>query len=133
MEASAEDVLVVPVRSASGGTLAVRTARLAGEGRVGIAFTSVSQLRLVLGGDQEWVRLHETALRLLLKPLGVAKIQVDPALMLPRIPADPAGVVPPQAWRTKVSAPDRRAEHDAGSRDASMVGVAVGASAARHG
>jgi hypothetical protein len=130
--ASAEDLLVVPVRTASGGTLAVRTARLAGEGRVGIAFTSVSGLRQVLGDDQEWVRLHESALRHLLRPLGVARIQVDPTVMVPRIPADAAGAVPSQGSPAEVR-PEavRSAGGHAGAGDEST--VAVGASATRRG
>ncbi|GAA2114944.1 SAV_915 family protein [Actinomadura alba] len=127
------DLLVVPVRTASGGTFAVRTARLAGEGRVGIAFTSVSRLRQVLGGDQAWVRLHEAALRHLLRPLGVARIQVDPEVMVPRIPADPAGVVPPQVTRTDLRRPAAPAADHAGPGEGSAAFVPVGVPAARHG
>jgi hypothetical protein len=131
--ASPEDLLVVPVRTASGGTFAVRTARLAGEGRVGIAFTSVSRLREVLGGDQAWMRLHETALRHLLRPLGVARIQVDPEVMVPRIPADASGVAAPQAPCATVRGPARQAGGDLGPRGGSAEAVPAGVPAARHG
>jgi hypothetical protein len=127
--ASAKDLLVVPVRSSRSGTLAVRTARLAGEGRVGIAFTSVTRLREVLGSDQAWVRLHESALRPLLRPLGVTRIQVDPDVMVPRIPVDAAGVAPVPEARTE----PRSAVAETRMEPRSPVGVAVGSSVARDG
>lgn len=79
---SSEDLLRVPVRSTAGGMLSVRTGRLEGGGRVGLAFTSEERLVRALGEGQRSIRLHVSALRALLRPLGVTRIQVDPTAVV---------------------------------------------------
>ncbi len=80
-----EQVLWVPVKETSCGALAVRTGRAPGSGRVGIGFTSRSALLLALGSGQPSVRLAGGALRALLLPLGVARIEVDPVILDPAL------------------------------------------------
>ncbi|GAA4628845.1 hypothetical protein GCM10023196_046910 [Actinoallomurus vinaceus] len=75
------DPLFVPVRRSSAGTLTLLTARLPAGPRVGVAFTGLAALRAASGPTQEWVRLSEHALRGLLLPLGVDRIQIDPVLV----------------------------------------------------
>lgn len=72
--------LFVPVRSTSSWP-AVVTARLPGGDRVGLAFTSAEALAAAMGRTQPWARLSLAAERALLAPLGVTRIQVDPALV----------------------------------------------------
>jgi hypothetical protein len=79
---SAGDLLSVPVRTTAGGMVSVRTGRLEGGGRVGIAFTSEERLIRAFGAGQRSIRLHVSALRGLLRPLGVTRIQVDPTAVV---------------------------------------------------
>jgi hypothetical protein len=58
----------------------VQTGRLPDGRRVGIAFSTLAGLRTA-SGVQEWMRLSEDALRDLLEPLGITRIQLDPALV----------------------------------------------------
>ncbi|WP_460494825.1 SAV_915 family protein [Dactylosporangium cerinum] len=53
--------------------------------RVGIAFTGPDRLVAAMGPRQQWTRLSESALREMLRPLGIDDIQVDPILVGPRI------------------------------------------------
>jgi hypothetical protein len=82
VEHSEDHLLSVPVRSTTAGTLSVRTGRLEGGDRVGIAFTSDELLVRAYGRRQRSVRLHVSALRALLRPLGVTRIQVDPTAVV---------------------------------------------------
>ncbi|WP_427895514.1 SAV_915 family protein [Kribbella sp. GL6] len=79
----------VPVHSV-GDIAAPRIGRLPDSSRVGIAFTTLANLRRASGPEQEWMRLTEDALRETLAPLGVIRIQLDPAL----VSAPPSGLVP---------------------------------------
>jgi hypothetical protein len=82
--------LFVPVRSTGpspSSCVVVLTARLPDGDRVGLAFTTAESLAAAMGRHQPWVRLSLAAARDLLAPLGVARIQVDPGLLLV-----PAGV-----------------------------------------
>ncbi|NEA37141.1 SAV_915 family protein [Streptomyces sp. SID13031] len=56
--------------------------------RVGIAFSSAGLLRAATGPRQEWVRLHESALRELLEQFGISVIQLDPVLVGPDVAQD---------------------------------------------
>jgi hypothetical protein len=77
----------VPVRTAGNAdTLVVQTGRLPQGRRVGIAFTGSDRLAAAMGESQQWTRLSESALRAMLTPLGVNRIQVDPILVGPEIP-----------------------------------------------
>ena len=63
----------------------MQTGRLPDGRRVGIAFTTLGQLRAATGSRQEWMRLTESALREMLAPLGVTRIQLDPVLVGPDV------------------------------------------------
>jgi hypothetical protein len=52
---------------------------------VGIAFTGLDLLRAACGPRQDWIRLHESALRGMLAPHGVTIIQFDPVLVGPDV------------------------------------------------
>ncbi|WP_410788296.1 SAV_915 family protein [Kribbella sp. C-35] len=83
----------VPVHSV-GDIAAPQMGRLPDGCRVGIAFTTLANLRVASGPRQEWMRLTEEALRETLAPLGVTRIQLDPVLvgpdLQPAYPAEPA-------------------------------------------
>ncbi|MGW3896186.1 SAV_915 family protein [Micromonospora profundi] len=64
----------------------VRTGRSPQGQRVGIAFTRVELLVAAMGPDQQWEELCESALRGMLRPLGIDRIQVDPLLVAPPLP-----------------------------------------------
>ena len=70
----------VPVHSV-GDIAAPQTGRMPDGRRVGIAFTTLANLRAASGPGQEWMRLTEEALRETLAPLGVTRIQLDPVLV----------------------------------------------------
>ncbi|MFC0622717.1 SAV_915 family protein [Kribbella deserti] len=71
--------LFVPTRSTCGGEgLVVQLGHLPSGRRVGIAFTSLARLRTASGPTQDWIRLYDDALRLILAGLGVNAVQVDP-------------------------------------------------------
>jgi hypothetical protein len=77
---SASRLLVVPVH-AGPGMASLRCGRLPGGERVGIAFTSQAGLADVMGAGQPWIRLSTAAIRDMLVPLGVTRIQVDPGVI----------------------------------------------------
>ncbi|MFD7157838.1 SAV_915 family protein [Kribbella sp. NPDC059898] len=85
----------VPVHSI-GDIAAPRIGRLPDRSRVGIAFTTLANLRRASGPGQEWMRLTEQALRDTLTPLGITRIQLDPVfvgpdpVLQPSYPAQPA-------------------------------------------
>jgi hypothetical protein len=70
----------VPVRS-SGDIATLQTGRLPDGSRVGIAFTTLAQLRAASGSRQDWARTSEDGLRDLLAQLGITRIQLDPAMV----------------------------------------------------
>ncbi|MEV0646762.1 SAV_915 family protein [Phytomonospora sp. NPDC050363] len=81
-------VLYVPVRPARLiDAVVVRTCRLREGGRVAFAFTALDRLVAAMGDTQSWIRLSEPALRTMLKPLGVYRIQVDPVSVADDSPA----------------------------------------------
>lgn len=63
----------------------VHTGHLPTGERVGIAFTTLEHLTTAMGDHQPWTRLAEPALRSMLLPLGIRRIQVDPLLVAPDI------------------------------------------------
>ena len=82
---SASRLLVVPVH-AGPRTASLRCGRLPGGERVGIAFTSQAALADVMGAGQPWIRLSAAAMRDMLAPLGVTRIQVDPGVVAASLP-----------------------------------------------
>ncbi|MBG6068230.1 SAV_915 family protein [Micromonospora ureilytica] len=77
-------IFAVPVRDLPGRLVrTVRTGRSPQGQRVGIAFTRPELLVAAMGADQQWVELCESALRGMLRPLGIDRIQVDPLLVAP--------------------------------------------------
>jgi hypothetical protein len=78
--------LFVPTRLAgSVEIVALQVGRRPDGRRVGIAFSSLDLLRAATGPRQDWVRLHEDALRETLAQLGVTLIQFDPVLVGPDV------------------------------------------------
>jgi hypothetical protein len=73
-----EDPLYVPVHRCAF-SLALRLFRTTAGTRTAAAFTSPLLLTKVLGGDQNWIRLSEPALRSMINDLGVIGIVIDPA------------------------------------------------------
>ena len=73
-------LLVVPVRTRSG-MASIQCGRLPTGQAVGVAFTSEGRLARVMGAAQPWIRLSPAAMKEMLEPLGVARIQVDPGLI----------------------------------------------------
>ena len=61
--------------------MTLRCGRLPGGERVGIAFTTEAALAEVMGPAQPWIHLHERALRSMLAPLGVTRLQVNPGVV----------------------------------------------------
>ncbi|MBB6172118.1 hypothetical protein HNR23_002178 [Nocardiopsis mwathae] len=74
--------MCVPVH-ATHGVECVRLARLGTGERVAIEFTTPERLRAAMGPGQEWIRMAESALRALVRPLGVTRIQADPSVVAP--------------------------------------------------
>jgi hypothetical protein len=72
------DTFLVPVRTSTAGTLALRTGRLLTGERVGLAFTSEASLLLAMGPSQQWARLGYLAMRDMLAPLGIKHVRIDP-------------------------------------------------------
>ncbi|MQA79114.1 MAG: hypothetical protein GEV10_11675 [Streptosporangiales bacterium] len=52
--------------------------------RVGLAFTTEDRLQLAMGAEQHWITLDESALREMLRALGISRISVDPTMVLSR-------------------------------------------------
>ncbi|MFC0507775.1 SAV_915 family protein [Micromonospora costi] len=87
------DTWLVPVRTVPGRDLVVvRTGRLPQGQRVGLAFSGPEKLAAAMGDDQPWIQLCEAALRGMLRPLGVERIQVDPLLVAPPVRPEPSRV-----------------------------------------
>ena len=79
-------LLVVPVRTRSG-LATIQCCRLPTGQPVGVAFTSERRLASVMGPGQPWIRLSEPAMKEMLEPLGVTRIQVDPGLIAALYPS----------------------------------------------
>jgi hypothetical protein len=77
--------MIVPVRTVSG-MVSLRCGRLPAGERVGIAFTTEAHLAAVMGAGQPWIQVSERALREMLEPLGVTRVQVDPGLIVTSLP-----------------------------------------------
>ncbi|MGK5555984.1 SAV_915 family protein [Actinomadura kijaniata] len=105
------DCLLVPVRPGTQ-TVSLRTARLPTGERTGIAFTTVDRLTEIMGPAQPWIRLDERAMKSMLAPLGIRRIQVDPGLLAPSPDVRPlggaSGVTRP-SHRRAPRRPERRA------------------------
>ncbi|MDH6117731.1 hypothetical protein ABH930_005413 [Kitasatospora sp. GAS204A] len=86
--------LLVPVRSGPLGH-APRFFRSPLGARTAVAFSTERQLTEVLGPDQPWIVLAESALRALAEPLGVTALTVDPQLATPAPSPLPAGFAVP--------------------------------------
>lgn len=71
-------ILYIPVRSCAAGVVSIRTGRLPSGQAVGLAFSTPDRLAVVFGPSQPWIRLHASALRGVLQPLGITRFRVDP-------------------------------------------------------
>ena len=80
MDVSATSLLVVPVHTGSG-MVSLRSGRLPSGERVGIAFTTEASLARAMGAGQPWILMGSEAMRDMLAPLGVTRIQVDPGVI----------------------------------------------------
>jgi hypothetical protein len=85
VDMNATGLMIVPVRTGSG-MVCLRCGRLPGGERVGIAFTTEARLAEVMGAGQEWIHLNDRAMKAMLAPLGVHRIQVDPGLVSASLP-----------------------------------------------
>ena len=103
----------VPAHAAAGAeALVVQTGRLPRGQKVGIAFTGPERLAAAMGHRQRWIWLSESALRSMLRPLGVRRIQVDPLLVGPSLgefSGRPAAEIPATAMPGLVGAGAHRA------------------------
>ena len=82
---NATKLMVVPVRTGSG-MVCLRCGRLPTGEQVGIAFTTEARLAGVMGADQPWIHLNDQAMKAMLAPLSVTRIQVDPGLVAAGMP-----------------------------------------------
>ena len=80
VDVSATSLLVVPVHTGSG-MVSLRCGRLPSGERVGIAFTAEASLARAMGAGQPWIHMGAEAMRDMLAPLGVTRIQVDPGVI----------------------------------------------------
>lgn len=80
VDVSATRLMVVPVHTGSG-MVSLRCGRLPSGERVGIAFTAEASLARVMGTGQPWIHMSAEAMRDMLAPLGVTRIQVDPGVI----------------------------------------------------
>lgn len=76
-------LLVAPVSGSE--TVSLRSGRLPTGERVGIAFSTESRLRQVMGASQRWILISESAMKAMLAPLGIVHVQVDPGLIAPPV------------------------------------------------
>jgi hypothetical protein len=75
---------MAPVRRGRGtDVLALCHGRLRCGERVGIAFTRLVLLIEVMGVDQLWVWIDAAAMRAMLAPLDIGRIQFDPVIIQP--------------------------------------------------
>jgi hypothetical protein len=80
VDVSATRLMVVPVHTGSG-MVSLRCGRLPSGERVGIAFTAEASLARAMGTGQPWIQMSAEAMRDMLAPLGVTRIQVDPGVI----------------------------------------------------
>jgi len=80
VDVSATSLMVVPVHAGSW-MVSLRCGRLPSGERVGIAFTAEASLARAMGADQPWIYMSAEAMRDMLAPLGVTRIQVDPGVI----------------------------------------------------
>jgi hypothetical protein len=85
MDMNRTGLLVVPVLTGPGAA-SIQCGRLPTGQPVGIAFTSEARLAEVMGAGRPWIHLSEPAIKEMLLPLGVTRIQVDPGLVATRLP-----------------------------------------------
>src|SRR4030081_1175888 len=85
LDVKATGLMVVPVGTGSG-MVCLRCGRLPTGERVGIAFTTEARLAGVMGAGQPWIHLNDRAMKEMLAPLGVTRIQVDPGLITASLP-----------------------------------------------
>ncbi|MFF8442925.1 SAV_915 family protein [Streptomyces californicus] len=83
-------LLFVPVRATDAGPVLRMFRTPLGE-RTAVGFTARGLLTATLGAGHAAIRLAEPALRLLVEPLGVDRVVVDPALSAPAVTRVPAG------------------------------------------
>lgn len=83
-------LLFVPVRATDAGPVLRMFRTPLGE-RTAVGFTARDLLTATLGAGHAAIRLAEPALRLLVEPLGVDRVVVDPALSAPAVTRVPAG------------------------------------------
>ena len=76
-------VLVVPVCASAPGVCRLLTCRLPDGTRCGVAFTSAAVAARVMGPTTGLIELALPALRAMLTPLGIERVQVDPDLVAP--------------------------------------------------
>ncbi|MDP9845431.1 SAV_915 family protein [Streptosporangium lutulentum] len=81
--------LFVPVREGTF-TVSLRLFRTASGRRTAAAFSSPIRLTKVLGADQRWIRLSESALRCMIDDLNVLDIVIDPAGTTTRLSSEAA-------------------------------------------
>lgn len=96
-------LLVVPVAGSE--MLALRSGRTPTGERVGIAFTTESRLIQVMGAGQRWIHLSEAAMKAMLAPLGIARVQVDPGMIAPGVRPEPTPPFTPRMPVKPVPAP----------------------------
>ncbi len=80
VDVSATSLTVVPVHTGTG-MVSLRCGRLPSGERVGIAFTAEASLARAMGAGQPWIYMSAGAMRDMLAPLGVTRIQVDPGVI----------------------------------------------------
>lgn len=78
------DLFIVPVRTPADGVQVIVTGRAPDGRKIGIAFSDPDVLRRALGARAAWIPLSLCALRAMLRPVGVTRIQVDPLVMTAR-------------------------------------------------
>jgi hypothetical protein len=96
-------LLVIPVSGSE--TVSLRSGRLPTGERVGIAFSTESRLRQVMGASQRWILISESAMKAMLAPLGIVRVQVDPGLIAPPVTPITPGVPCPRTVLAPAPAP----------------------------
>ncbi|MET9322260.1 SAV_915 family protein [Streptomyces sp. NPDC003038] len=81
--------LYVPVRPA-GAEVVLRMFRTPLGERTAVGFTGRDPLSAMLGAQQSWIRLSESALRAMAAPLGVRLLTIDPTFSAPAVTPVPA-------------------------------------------
>ncbi|MER7756270.1 SAV_915 family protein [Kitasatospora sp. NPDC097643] len=79
----------VPVTDPGTGATVLRLFRLRDGRRCAVGFSTPEALTALLGPDQAFTELGETALRALTAPLGVDTLVLDPRLVAPPVGGSP--------------------------------------------